>query len=104
MKKFWQKLKIRWGIKSDWQVGVILLVFTLTGFSFLFINPLIDEIFGITKEDPFWIKALIFIVIILPVYNILLITWGTILGQHKFFRNFIVAFFRRILFMKKSKK
>jgi len=103
MKKFWQKLKKRWGIENDWQVAVILLVFTLTGFSFLFINPLIDRLLGLTEEDPFWIKAVIFVIITLPVYNLLLIIWGTLLGQHKFFKNFIIRFFRRILFIKSKK-
>jgi len=103
MKKFWQKLKKRWGIENDWQVAVILLIFTLTGFSFLFINPLIDRLLGLTEEDPFWIKAVVFVIITLPVYNILLIIWGTLLGQHKFFKNFIVRFFRRLLFIKPKK-
>ncbi len=103
MKKFWQKLKKRWGIENDWQVAVILLVFTLTGFSFLFINPLIDRLLGLTEEDPFWIKVVVFIIITLPVYNILLIIWGTLLGQYKFFKNFIVKFFRRLLFIKPKK-
>ena len=103
MKKFWQKLKKRWGIENDWQVAVILLVFTLTGFSFLFINPLIDRLLGLTEEDPFWIKVVVFVIITLPVYNILLIIWGTLLGQYKFFKNFIVKFFRRLLFIKPKK-
>jgi len=103
MKKFWQKLKKRWGIENDWQVAVILLVFTLTGFSFLFINPLIDHLLGLTEEDPFWIKVVVFVIITLPVYNLLLIIWGTLLGQYKFFKNFIVRFFRRLLFIKPKK-
>ena len=103
MKKFWQKLKLRWEIESDWQVAIILLVFTLTGFSFLFIRPYIDELFGLSKEDPFWLKAIVFIVLVLPVYNLLLIIWGTLLGQNKFFKNFILKFFSRLLFIKKKK-
>jgi hypothetical protein len=104
MKKFWQKLKARWGIDNDWQVAVILLVFALTGFSFVYISPLIEGILGIKEEDPFWLKTLVFILILLPAYNILLIIWGTLLGQHLFFRNFIIRFFSRIFFIKKRKK
>jgi hypothetical protein len=104
MKKFWQKLKKRWGIESDLQVVIILVVFSLTGFSFLFINPLIDELLGISDEDPFWLKALVFMVIVLPVYNLLLIIWGTLLGQYTFFKHFIIKFFSRLLFIKSRKK
>ena len=101
MKKLWQKLKERWGIESDLQVGLILLTFTLTGFSFLYINPWIDRLLGLTEEDPFWLKALVFVVILLPAYNILLILWGTLLGQFSFFRKFILKFFSRLLFRRK---
>ena len=104
MKKFWEKLKIRWGIESDWQVAIILLVFTLTGFSFLFVRPLIDKLFGLSEADPFWLKAIVFIVLVLPVYNIMLIIWGTLLGQHKFFKNFIIKFFGRIFGIRTGKK
>ena len=102
MKKFWEKLKVRWGISSDWQVAIILLVFTLTGFSFLFISPYVDELLGLTDDDPFWLKAVVFIVVVLPLYNLLLLIWGTLLGQYKFFINFIIKFFGRLLFWKKK--
>jgi hypothetical protein len=104
MKKFWEKLKVRWGISSDWQVAVILLVFTLTGFTFLFISPYIDELFGLSDDDPLWLKIVVFVLVTLPVYNVLLIIWGTILGQFKFFKNFIIKFFSRLLFIKAKKK
>lgn len=101
MKKLWDKLKLRWGIENNLQVAVILLVFAVTGFSFLYINPFIDHLLGIEASDPFWIKALVFIVIVLPVYNVLLIFWGTLFGQYRFFRNFVVRFFKRITFRNK---
>ena len=100
MKKFWQKLKVRWGIESDWQVAIILLVFSLTGFTFLFISPYIDQLFGLSDKDPMWLKIVVFIVVTLPIYNLLLIIWGTLLGQYRFFKNFIVKFFKRLLFIK----
>lgn len=103
MKNFWEKLKLRWDIESDWQVAIILLVFTLTGFSFLFVSPWVEGLLGIVEEDPFWLKALVFIIVLLPLYNILLLVWGTLLGQFKFFKNFIVKFFKRLLFIKSKK-
>lgn len=103
MKKFWQKLKERWDIESDRQVVVILIVFSLTGFSFLFVHSWIDQLLGITKEDPFWLKLIVFIIVLLPLYNVLLLIWGILLGQGKFFRSFIVKFFSRIFFIKPKK-
>ena len=34
MKKFWEKLKVRWGISSDWQVAIILLAYLVLGYWF----------------------------------------------------------------------
>jgi len=101
--KFWNNLKLRWGISSDIQVVIILLVFTLTGFSTLYVNKLIDTLIGVNAESPFWQRALVFLIIVLPVYNLLLLFWGTLLGQYKFFISFIKKFIRRILFIKNKK-
>ena len=103
MKIFWEKLKKRWGIDNDWQVAIILLAFTLTGFTTLYVHQLIDQLLGIDKESPFIYKILVFIVIVLPVYNILLMIYGSLLGQYKFFKNFIIQFFSRMLFRKRKK-
>ncbi|MCF6170032.1 MAG: hypothetical protein L3J66_03540 [Bacteroidales bacterium] len=104
MKKFWLKLKERWEIESDRQVALILTVFALTGFSFLFVSPYVEHLLGLTEEDPFWLKAVVFVVIMLPIYNLLLIAWGTLLGQFRFFRSFIIRFFKRLLFIKTKKR
>ena len=103
MRKFWEKLKKRWNIESDWQVAIILLAFTLTGFSTLYVHKLVDQMLGIDESSPFIYKVLVFIVIVLPVYNILLIIYGSLLGQYKFFKNFIIQFFSRIFFIKRKK-
>ena len=103
MKKFWEKLKKRWGIDNDWQVAIILLAFTFTGFTTLYVHQLVDQLLGIDKESPFIYKVLVFIIIVLPVYNILLMIYGSLLGQYKFFKNFIIQFFSRILFIKRKK-
>ncbi len=102
MKKFWQKLKLRWGIESDLQVAIILLVFTLTGFSFLYIQPWIDRLLGMGPDAPFWKKALVFVIVLLPLYNILLIVWGSTFGQYRFFKNFVIKFLSRLLPRKKK--
>ncbi|RLD41163.1 MAG: prolipoprotein diacylglyceryl transferase [Bacteroidetes bacterium] len=103
VKKYWERLKSRWDIESDKQVAIILVAFTLTGFSTLYIHYLVDQFLGIEKDSPFIYKALVFIVIVLPVYNILLMVYGSLLGQYKFFRGFIIKFFSRIFFIKGKK-
>lgn len=101
---FFEKLKIRWGIKSGFQVFIVLIVFTCTGFSVLFAEEKMLEFLHINNHDTWWAAILIFIMITLPLYNALLLMYGFIFGQFKFFWNFEKRFFGRIskLFKKKS--
>ena len=93
---YWKGFKRRWHIQSDWQVAVILTVFAITGTTTMYINRLIDEWLGLTDGNGFWMEFLLFMVLVLPLYNILLLIYGTLLGQYKFFRFFIVKFFSNI--------
>ena len=85
----WNKLKDRWGVETNFQVIVILLVFSLTGFSTLYVHNFIDFLLGVNENTSFWIKMVIFVFLVLPIFSILLIIWGTILGQKKFALNFV---------------
>ena len=89
VKKLWVRLKNHWKITSNIQVAVILLVFALSGFSTLYVHNYIDFLLGVDEESEFWIKALIFVLLVLPVFNLFLFIWGTLLGQQKFVIKFI---------------
>lgn len=98
-----QKLKLRWGINTSWQVIVILIVFSLTGFSTLYFEKLVLDILHISLDRAWWVATLIFIFITLPIYNAVLLTYGFIFGQFKFFWNFEKRFFGRIIGLFKKK-
>jgi hypothetical protein len=89
MIKFWNKLKQRWGIDNDWQVLLILLAFSLAGPTTLYFHNQIDLLLGIDAESPFWIKLVVFIIVVYPLYNLSLMAFGTLLGQYRFFKNFM---------------
>ena len=89
MKNIWNKIKSHWGISSNYQVTVILIVFALSGFSTLYAHNFIDSVLGIDEETGFWIKLIVFMLLILPTFNLFLLIWGTLLGQKKFFIQFI---------------
>lgn len=99
-----QKLKLRWGIQSRWQVIVILIAFSLTGFSTLYLEKLVIDILMIPLDQAWWIAMLIFIFITLPIYNAVLLAYGFLFGQFNFFWNFEKRFFGRIVGMFKWKK
>ena len=90
---FIKRLKHRWGIHSTLQVVIILVVFACTGFSTLYVEDQLFHLMNIPDKLSWYMSVLFFIIITLPVYNILLLLFGTIFGQFRFFWNFEKRFF-----------
>jgi hypothetical protein len=89
-----QKLQTRWKAKNIWQVVAILLVFCCTGMTVVAImRPTLHFLFG--ARIPSWANVLYYI-LILPVYNIVLLMYGFIFGQFRFFYDFEKRFFTRL--------
>lgn len=89
------KIKDRWGITSNFQVLIIFIVFGITGSSALYVKNFIFNLIGINSETPIYYVVPLYILTILPAYQILLLLWGTIFGQYKFFINFQKKTFSR---------
>ncbi len=84
-----KNFKERWNIKSNWQVFVIILVFAITGSSAAMISKPILHWLGISKETHhILLYSLLYIVIIFPIYQLLLVGIGFLFGQFKFFWTF----------------
>lgn len=101
------KLKQRWGISSNWQILIILIVFGLTGSSSLFVTTPVLEFLGLSRvnfsSEFLWggisyhaLKLLM----IFPVYQVLLVTYGWIFGQFQFFWQFEKNMLSRLGFAK----
>jgi hypothetical protein len=93
-----EKLKTRWQVNSAWQVFVILIVFALTGFTVMYGKRWFFEIIGFDETTPWQTKTILWIVLILPVYQVVLLFYGAIFGQFNFFWNFVKRTFGRIFF------
>ncbi|AWK05169.1 diacylglyceryl transferase [Flavobacterium crocinum] len=91
------KFKKRWGITSNLQAIIILIVFAITGSASAWISRPFCDWVGIHKEDlgSVWF-TLIRLLIILPVYQVLLVAIGTIFGQFRFFWNFEKKMLKRM--------
>ncbi len=87
-----KKLKERWGITSNFQIVIIFIVFGITGTVSAYISgPLTDFIIG--ESDINWlIKLLIRILVLTPIYQVLLLLFGYIFFQYRFFYNFVKKF------------
>jgi len=79
------RLKTKWGIKSNLQIILIMVVFSLAGMSIGFVRRPLFHLFGIESTTPFWIKTLVYLASIFPIYQVLLLIYGTLLGQFRFF-------------------
>ena len=90
-------LKERWGITSNWQILVILFVFSITGSSSLFVAKPIIRFLGITKENlhvvVYWV---LYVMISFIFYQIMLVLFGWVFGQFKFFWNMEKKMLKRI--------
>ena len=79
-------LKEKWGIKSNFQVLVIIFVFSITGSIAVYVARPTLLFLGIEKEflNP-WIYYPIRILIIFPIYQLIILLIGSIFGQFPFF-------------------
>lgn len=85
-----EKLKERWGISSNFQVIVIIVVFAVTGSTSVYITKPLLGLLGIAKENfdfSFWYYFLK-ILLVFPCYQVLLVFFGWLFGQFQFFWNF----------------
>jgi hypothetical protein len=76
----------------------ILLTFTLAGSSIGPLRIILWHLFGFTRETSYWIKVPTYLAFIFPTYQCMLIIFGTLLGQFKFFwakEKKVIAFFAR---------
>ncbi len=84
-----KKLENKWILDYRWEMIRIFIVFAITGSSSMYVGRPIMQYIGITKENLnpilYWV---LFIIIGLFFYQVLLVIFGWIFGQFKFFWEF----------------
>jgi ferrochelatase len=80
-----QRFKEKWDIKSNFQLFVILFVFSVTGSAALVVRKLVFHMVGIQPDTSLLIKVPLYILVLVPSYQLLLLVIGTLLGQYRFF-------------------
>lgn len=94
---FIQRLQQKWNLKNAGQVMIVLLVFACTGFSVMFLKKPITEWIYSDPEIDKTLFSILYWLLILPVYNLLLLFYGFLFGQFKFFWEFEKRFFSRFV-------
>lgn len=99
-----ESLKVKWGIKSNFQFWIIFIVFGITGSSSVKIGrPFLDFI-GLTPavfQDTHFgdiMYTILRLIVIFPIYQVLLILFGTLFFQFRFFWEFEKKILRRMGF------
>lgn len=89
-----EKLKERWGITSNFQLIIIFIVFGITGSSSVYVAKPFLNFIGLRPDnfnEAWWGGVLYWtlrILLIFPFYQILLVVYGWLFGQFKFFWDF----------------
>jgi hypothetical protein len=91
-----KKLKERWEIDSNWQLIIILLVFSITGSAAAKLAGPTMDFLGFSRDIGGFLYWTIRIILIFPLYQILLVFFGWLFGQHKFFWKFEKKMIRRL--------
>lgn len=98
-----EKLKNRWEIQSNLQLILILIAFSITGSLAAWVSKPFVEFLGINDSFlPKWLFTIIRLIVIFPIYNLILIVVGTLLGQFHFFWAFEKKMFSRFIPKKKN--
>ena len=95
-----RKLKTKWNIKSNIQLLLILIIFSVTGSAALMVRKAVFEWIGITADTSLWIKLPLYVLIIVPAYQVLFLVIGTLFGQFRFAWEFEKRFLMRFKFKK----
>ncbi|MEY2924153.1 MAG: hypothetical protein RLZZ337_701 [Bacteroidota bacterium] len=101
--KYWEILKNKWGIESDRRMIWIFIIFAITGSSIVFVRKPIQ--IWLFNEEHFWsldwYKMIVITLLVYVVYQIHLIVIGTVLGEHSFFKQFLLKMNKRLIPSKK---
>jgi hypothetical protein len=91
-----KKFKAKWKIKSNFQLFLILVIFSVTGSASLVVRHVVFDWIGITAETSVWIKFPLYLLIIVPAYQVLLLLVGALFGQFRFAWEFEKRVFSRL--------
>jgi len=87
MSNYLDRLKLKWGITSNFQMVLVFIVFAITGSASLWVAKPVLTLIGITDDLNPWIRVPLRIILILPVYQVMLLVIGSLFGQFRFFLN-----------------
>ncbi|WP_346859256.1 DUF6787 family protein [uncultured Draconibacterium sp.] len=96
-----ERLKKKWNLNSNFQVLIILFVFSITGSAALYVRKGVFDLVGITEATSLWVKVPLYIITVVPAYQVLLLLIASVFGQFRFAWEFEKKTFSRFIPKKK---
>lgn len=90
------RLQSKWELNSVRQVLTVLLVFSLTGSTVLFLRKALFSWVGFNATTSWWLKTVTYLCFVMPAYQVLLLAFGALFGQFRFFWNKEKRLLRRV--------
>lgn len=94
--KYWQQLKEKWNVETDRRMAWIFLIFAITGSGTLVVRKFLYKSLGIDIQIP-WLAVVVKIIAIYLIYQLLLFSIGSLMGEGKFFKWFLYKMNRRLI-------
>lgn len=95
--KFIQRLKQKYGLKTTFELLIVITVFSLAGMAIIWVRKPIFHLLGITDTTPFVLKFLAWLAVVFPTYQLNLLVFGFLFGQFSFFWEREKALWRFLL-------
>lgn len=95
-------LKKRWGLRTTWDVVAVLIVFSVTGSASVLVRKPVFAWLNVTADTSLLIKIPLYVAVIFPTYQVLLLVFGFAFGQWSFFWNFEKKMLRRLRILPKK--
>ena len=96
-------LQTKWQLNSVWQVVAVLITFSLAGSTVVVIRPWFFQLLGMGEHTSWVWKTVAYVVFVFPMYQVLLVVYGSLLGQHRFFTQKTKRALRAIVVSQSSK-
>jgi hypothetical protein len=97
MRFIWKKLKVKWNVETDIRMIRIFIIFAITGSSITLVRRPFTEIFfdKSTYGGLHWYELIITLIAVYFMYQVLLFIIGSLLGEYKFIRWFLLKMNKR---------
>ncbi len=102
MKKYWDRLKGKWGVETDARMAKIFIVFAITGTATLFVRKGLFQLLGIDIQNQ-TLSVIVKWVAIYFIYQIMLYVVGYLFKEGAFFWHFIKKMNLRMIGKKPNK-